>query len=493
MFTFGLPLVASALFFVAPPSSAAVSFLEGSLIRAVNDYRVYYIENSKKRWIESAQAFLIHGFKGNEIRIVAANDLSSYEDGKSLTPRSLVVLPGEMEFLPDIVPFAARDLHLTTRKGRTILKFSSIFFNQGNGPLELIADPQTKGISGDIDRDVYQHIVSMDGTYRDKLVGNFLWHATHGHYHFEDFADYIFEPVNNDSLAAQTIREKTTRCLWDTEKVAPELEGAPEQKVFSTCKNKERQGISVGWGDIYKYTLADQYLDVHDRPAGIYRLAFEIDPRNLFVESRRDNNTSVVLLNLDVKKGVVKVIFSAAPFNRNGSSSYPNGMLVRAEGDERVYVIHKNKKRWLRNETIFNSYAVNSWDDVRVLPKSIVDVIPHNNLLRADGTTVYAINDKGYKRHIRNQDIFNSYELSWDDVADINSTELAQYSDSRLVRVFGDTKLYYIDGIVLGLISPLDAFYTNNLSWDEVHTINADDFSSYTIGSEITGIISNLQ
>ena len=442
---------------------------EGSLIRSENDFKVYYIDESKKRWVDSADTFRIHGFTWEDVQVLNASDVSTYQDGEILTPRDNIILPGEMDVLPDLVPFPVSDLRLTDKNGRTILKFSSTMWNKGRGPLELIGDPLNISIPGDLDRNVYQRIVHTDGTERHKLVGDFLWHSVPGHlhYHFKNFAEYIFESAQG--ITTPAIQEKATRCLWDTVAVDLSIEGAPQNKGYISCDDKKRQGVSAGWGDIYKYTLADQYLDVEDLPPGIYRLEFNIDPLNLFTERSRDNNTSIAVVKLDVRNGIVEAIAAAGPFSFS-PNFFPNKMLVQAEGEGKVYAIHNNKKRQTNVAK----------EEVYMFPKSVVDVIPFNNLIRQEGAPeVYALNDNGYKRYIRNIEVFNSYGFSWDDVAVISAAEFTQYPESRLVRPFGDTKLYAIDGASAHLIDPIETTVFGSYKWEEIHVINSVDFKNY--------------
>jgi hypothetical protein len=345
-------------------------------------------------------------------------------------------------------------------------------WNKGRGPLELIGDPSNISIHGDLDRNVYQRIVHTDGSERHKLVGEFLWHSVtgHMHYHFKNFAEYIFQSAQN--ITAPAIQEKATRCLWDTVAVDLSIEGAPKDKGYTSCDDKKRQGVSAGWGDVYKYTLADQYLDVEDLPPGIYRLEFHIDPLNLFAERSRDNNTSIAIVKLDVRNGIVEVIAAGGPFSFS-PNFFPNKMLIRAEGESasggKVYAIHNNKKR-----------LAQGGDDVYVFPKSVIDVIPFNNLIRKEGSAeVYALNDNGYKRHIRNIEVFNSYGFSWNDVAVISAAEFTQYPESRLVRLFGDTNLYAIDGAAARKIDPVETTIFGSYKWEEIHVVNNLDFENY--------------
>ena len=44
--------------------------------------------------------------------------------------------------------------------------------------------------------------------------------------------------------------------------------------------------------------------------------------------------------------------------------SYPEGSLLRAKGDYKVYIIKNNYKRWIQTAEIFNNYGHLSWDDI---------------------------------------------------------------------------------------------------------------------------------
>ena len=398
------------------------------------------------------------------------NNLSQISS--SLTPDNPTLL------LPDLAPFAIYDLRIgKLSNGRTILKFSASFVNKGKSQFELLGTADSTGGS---QRNVNQRIISQDGSSQNKLVGVFDWHVTHAHYHYGDFADYVFGSVRllSTDKAPLAIRQKTTFCLRDNELSMPELDGAPKTKTFVIC-NQNRQGVSVGWTDIYDYTLPDQYIDVHNMPAGIYSLSFFLDPNQRFVEERKDNNISTVFFELDPGKKLVRPIAAIAPFT-TFRNNFPDKFLIKGEG-AKVYIIHNNKKRWIRTADIFNSYN-HPWDQIYGLTQSMIDVIPNNNLIRLIRTEeVYAINDMGYKRHILNPEVFNSYQFTGTDVADINQTEFTRYPYSNLIRLGGDGDIYLINSPTKKKLGKLD--YVQSLGYDinSIHTVNQLDFDAYTL------------
>jgi hypothetical protein len=218
------------------------------------------------------------------------------------------LIHSEMELLPDIVAVPPRDVTLRKENGRTYLLFSTLYWNKGRGPLELVADPKTKSIRADINRNVYQRIYRLDGDYRERLSGNFLWHQPHLHYHFQGFAEYKLEAVDSQTKTFRTVGQaKSTFCIRDSEPIDLAHPGAGKTPSYSIC-GKERQGISAGWADAYYYTYVDQRFDVTNAPEGQYLLSIVINPENRFDEITLDNNRGEALILLNVKDDFVKVI-----------------------------------------------------------------------------------------------------------------------------------------------------------------------------------------
>lgn len=167
---------------------------------------------------------------------------------------------------------------------------------------------------------------------------------------------------------------------------------------------------------------------------------------------------------------------------------YPNGTLIRAEGDYKVFAIHNYKKRWLINEAIFNFYR--SGRKVKILSKKIVDSIPYNRLIRVRGDAkVYIINEFGYKRHLLSLDLFKPYGLSPADIADISKAEFNNYPDCNILKQVGDPRVYYIEGTIKRWIKDIDVFNENNFKWEALQVGNAQDMGCYQTGPEIAGKI----
>lgn len=107
-------------------------------------------------------------------------------------------------------------------------------------------------------------------------------HECHGHYHFEDFADYRL--VGSNGVVATG--HKASFCLRDTYRF-----GRGKGKARYTCSD---QGIQAGWADVYGPELDCQWIDITDVPPGNYVLEIEVNPEGLLVESDYSNNVAAV-------------------------------------------------------------------------------------------------------------------------------------------------------------------------------------------------------
>lgn len=208
--------------------------------------------------------------------------------GGSVGAQAAVSLP------PNLKPLSASNLSLVTdTSGTSTLRFSTTSWNNGTGPLELVAGEVDTG-SGK--QKVYQRVYLDDGTSFLNYAGSFTYHPQHNHIHFDDYALYTLQPINAPGGSLRT-GVKTTFCVMDTTKIDTTLPGAPPQPVYTTCGNLV-QGMSVGWGDTYGSHLPGQEVDFTDNPDGIYQLKIEIDPKKLIIESNENDNVSCVLLNI---------------------------------------------------------------------------------------------------------------------------------------------------------------------------------------------------
>ena len=128
-------------------------------------------------------------------------------------------------------------------------------------------------------------------------MGEFVFHPGHNHWHLESFSLYelwsLSESGTLDKVAATS--DKVSYCLRDIHR-NPHPNQAPRMG-YGTC-TYGRQGLSVGWVDVYDHYLPGQSIDISGLPDGTYALMSTADPYNLIQESDETNNAAVVYLEI---------------------------------------------------------------------------------------------------------------------------------------------------------------------------------------------------
>ncbi|MEK7627723.1 MAG: hypothetical protein AAB397_04045 [Patescibacteria group bacterium] len=114
--------------------------------------------------------------------------------------------------------------------------------------------------------------------------------------------------------------------------------------------------------------------------------------------------------------------------------------------------------------------------------------LPDGSLVRAKGDyKVYIINGQ-YKRHILDAKIFNFYShLSWESINEVDPVILAGYEESFWVRAEGDERVYEINGDKTKhwLNMSAEAFSVSGRQWDAVSVINNAERDFYTTGVDV--------
>ena len=66
---------------------------ENNLIRGIGDFKIYKLENGKKRWIKDSESFRAFGFDWAKIAPVNAIELNAYPDGETIEKTSVAPTP----------------------------------------------------------------------------------------------------------------------------------------------------------------------------------------------------------------------------------------------------------------------------------------------------------------------------------------------------------------------------------------------------------------
>lgn len=181
------------------------------------------------------------------------------------------------------------------------LRFSNTVWNSGDGRLEL--RPMNDSVLGKTK--ALQRVWSHDSSgawhlVEEVPVGEFEFHLSHNHWHFEGFANYSLVNENADGSIGNNVRrssQKTTFCVIDTDKVDANLEHSGTQ-TYTNCGQNDITGLTVGWGDEYGYHLSGQSIDITNVPDGRYWLVSSADFQDRLFETDNSNNWAALKIKI---------------------------------------------------------------------------------------------------------------------------------------------------------------------------------------------------
>ncbi len=123
----------------------------------------------------------------------------------------------------------------------------------------------------------------------------FVYAPCHGHYHFNNFAEYLLLNAAGQTVAAG---QKVGFCLEDVSRWNPAANSRPQY-------NCDYQGIQAGWSDLYTGNLPGQWIDITGVAPGNYILQIKLDNANRIPEANESNNTARVQVTIQASNGRV--------------------------------------------------------------------------------------------------------------------------------------------------------------------------------------------
>ena len=209
----------------------------------------------------------------------------------------------DSDLLPDLVMAPLTELRIEkTPDGRKLLRFSSIVANVGDGPFEV------HGQRPDTDTPTMttaQRTFDDADNHRDVPTSALMYFAGdgHNHWHVRDLESFKLTRLDNGSEVGSGAKHGF--CFWDNYRY-----GSEQDHYYTGCGQsgdlEVRMGLSAGWGDLYRYNLPEQYIDITDLKRGRYRLSATADADNWFKESEESNNSTQV--DIQIRKGQVRVM-----------------------------------------------------------------------------------------------------------------------------------------------------------------------------------------
>lgn len=214
--------------------------------------------------------------------------------------------------LPDLGMANFKDLQVQRTGGRKLLRFSSILVNVGDGRFEARGLRPNTGTST---MAVTQRIYDDAGGYRNVPTDAVMYYSGgrdgddgHFHWHVRRLEGFKLTRLDN-GVKVGTIA-KHGFCFFDNYRYGstrdPFYTIAGGACGGSSSDLRVRMGLSVGWGDIYRWNLPGQYVDITGLSPGRYRLRGQADPSDWFRE--KDNTNNFTWVDLQITRDGVRVL-----------------------------------------------------------------------------------------------------------------------------------------------------------------------------------------
>lgn len=211
-------------------------------------------------------------------------------------PAAVFAAPAAL--LPDLRMEKPQQLTLERSNGHYWLRFSAWIENAGDGPLEVRS---TRRCATCTHRRVDQAILRTDTTWsvrRTRTQQRYDNSDHHQHWHVMGMERYELFPLNAPFANGPLTGHKRGFCFFDgypQNTSLPNYHPSPVYSYFG-CGTPSSQtllvGLSVGWGDLYPYNFAGQYVDLAGVTPGDYLVCLTADPSNWFREKNDHNNMS---------------------------------------------------------------------------------------------------------------------------------------------------------------------------------------------------------
>jgi hypothetical protein len=194
--------------------------------------------------------------------------------------------------LPDLAMAPLSDFRIEKSGSSKLLRYSAIIVNIGAGAFQAEG---SRTSTAEPEMSVVQRIFDDSNGSRTVPTAARMYFAGdgHTHWHVRDLELSSLDRLDNGVKVGAGAKHGF--CFYDNVAFSLGLAGAPGSPFFLTCGTSanalnQTMGLSVGWGDAYRYYLVDQWIDITNVDAGRYRLRTSADAQNWFAESNEANN-----------------------------------------------------------------------------------------------------------------------------------------------------------------------------------------------------------
>lgn len=205
------------------------------------------------------------------------------------------------EAIPDLAVAPLTDFSIQSVGGQRLLRFSAMMVNPGAGHFELRGSRASTSEPMSMTQVIY-HTTARDTISREIATPAVAQYSGdgHDHWHIQEMMLYDLSGQSGAIRAA-----KVGFCFLDSDPYDLSLPGASPGPFYhaSSCGHDPNalsnlMGVSIGWGDLYGWNLAFQWVDITGLPAGTYTVRARVDPHGFFLESNEVDQCAFATLSI---------------------------------------------------------------------------------------------------------------------------------------------------------------------------------------------------
>lgn len=201
------------------------------------------------------------------------------------------------------------------------LRFTSGPINLGEGIYDMRFDLLTDFIAGNaalapqeaLSRIVIgpmrQVIHYSDGSSQERSAGTYSFHPIHAHFHDDyvlSFRLYAVQDYSRGALERVGEGTKSGFCpadqLWgDWYSFDQGYEVPGGDTIGGSCSSPQNgvMGLSVGWGDVYRWQRPGMYVEFAGQPNGRYVVQSRVDEQDRILESNETDNVAYAYVQVE--------------------------------------------------------------------------------------------------------------------------------------------------------------------------------------------------
>jgi hypothetical protein len=147
-----------------------------------------------------------------------------------------------------------------------------------------------------------QVIYYSDGSTESRTAGTYSFHPVHAHFHDDYVLSFeLYKVINEATGEMQRVGDGTKSGFcpadqlfadWSRFDQGDEIPGGDEPLGNCTSPVNGVIGLSVGWGDVYRWQRPGMYVEFNGQGNGKYVVRSIVDENNHVLESNEDDNHS---------------------------------------------------------------------------------------------------------------------------------------------------------------------------------------------------------